>query len=595
MTGINGIQIMGCDFSNTQLLPSNCPEGSEIEVADYGYGIVATDAGFTVQARCTGTTAPCTNYQNSSFFGLGHAISTRRVVTNRPFIVKQTDFSDCYLAINSRAVSGATILFNNFRFGNLPDACVNNGEQLGVFFENSIAGFTLQENNFYGMGEGNAAITVGIHCKNMGNFNNVIRRNNFNKLNYSNVAQGQNAAAPDGFQDRGLHYLCNDNDEILIADFSVAIDENTNANRIRRSQGEALPLNPEEVDYKATGNIFSYGLGLDILNQGEEIEYYFDQGSPIQVPLLTTGAVSNIQAPGNICSEDYCEPPCKTEEEIALEKERYYQSRSISETTMGQWTFLQSSGNLNQLEQSRRRASFHRQQMDTAAYTIVQHLHYDTLTFNEDSLNVWLDHLDVFEADLGKALQSQLLGNALMAGYYRSKAAARPALSNTQAQDLENMELLLDVMGNNSPYELEKGDMETLERIASRDLGWTPIIARNLLELAGYHFPPFYLLPEAVEKRNVGQYIANASGGVMLKAYPNPSTGTFQLIWQPEDQEVSDAILVVRDLSGKTVHTQLIQARQSQEINLKHCPSGVYYYQLSVAGQEPMIGKLIIQ
>lgn len=446
-----------------------------------------------------------------------------------------------------------------------------------------------------GTGEGNAASTVGIHSKNMGNFNNVIRRNNFHKLNYSNVAQGQNAAAPDGSEDRGLHYLCNDNSEILNADFSVAIDENTNANRIRRSQGLADYNVPGTIFYIAAGNIFSYGSGFDILNEGEEIEYYFDQGSPDQVPLITVGAISNMQGPENTCSEDYCAPPCKTEEELALEKERYYQSKSIAETISGQWTFLQSSGNLNQMEQSRRRASFHRQQMDAAAYTIVQHLRYDTLTFNEDSLNVWLDHLDLFEADLGRALQSQLAGNTLMAGYYRSKAAARPALSNTQALDLEDMELLLEVLGNNAPYELEKGDLEILERLASRDLGWTPTIARNALELAGYHFPPSYLLPDAVGKRYLGQYIANASEGVRLKAYPNPSTGTFQLIWQPEDQKVSDAILVVRDLSGKTVHTQLIQARQSREINLKHCPSGVYYYQLSVVGQEPMIGKLIIQ
>lgn len=586
LTGVNGVQVIGSNFTNSQNLPG-CST-----VMDYGYGIFATDSGFSVQAKCTNNSYPCNNFQRGAFFGLGYGIHTSTVVNNKPYLIKQTDFSNCYFGLKSNATSNGTILFNNFLLGNVPDVCVNNGEQLGVFFETGIAGFTMQENEFKGE-TGNVSTTVGVLCKNMGQFNNVIRRNNYINLDFGNVGEGENASSSGSEFDRGLHYLCNKNININQVDFAVSDD--LSVNRIRQSQGLEVEITIGSFEYKAAGNQFSYGTGLDFNNQGDGVDYYYRASSANQTPINTSGDFTSIQSDENTCFENYCEPPCKTEAEIALEKEKYYQSKTEEIASRNEWTLATNMGNTILAAQSKKATSYYRQKMDEHAYVVIQHLLYDTINFQADTLAVWLDNLGGFEKDISNALRLQSDENYVLAQACLERVAKRRDLSDLQRADLQEVPLLLSVLNRKSPFALDKPGLQKIEQLAVQDLSLTGIISRNILSLYGYEFAPSYSLPKTSERIEAINLTNTHPGKQEIMAYPNPNKGTFNFIWRPEYSQLEKARLTVTDLSGRIIHIQNIFAFNNQVIKLTDIHEGIYFYQLQVEGEPLKIGKLIIR
>lgn len=575
LVGVKGIQITGCDFSNTQTLP-DCAA-----ITDYGYGIHATDAGFTIQAECDSGTYPCISYRPSTFSGLGYGVRTATAVNNKPFIVRQAEFSNCYIGINSSATSFGTILFNDFRLGVLPDPCVNNAEQLGVFFETDISGFTLEENTFSGT-TGSALTTVGIHCRHLGNFNNVIRRNTFSGLTYGNTAEGQNASNPLNQTDRGLHYLCNTITNISGADLAVVADESTNANRIRYAQGWEREALDGTFVYLAAGNLFSYGSGADLSNEGAEFKYHYDPAAPAQQPLVIVGSVITEVSAENTCLTTYCEPPCKTEEELALEKDRYFAALAARGTSEQQWQDMLGIGNILLAEQNRRAAAYYQRMMDESAYTIVHHLLYDTIAFDEDSLLLWQDRLDTSGREVIKALRAS------------EDSDNDDELFGSQDKRTK----LLQLFNKNSPYTLDREERDELDMLTSPSPDLVSTIARNTLGIYGRRYLPLYHLPQAATQGN-GAWIGTAEAGQTpnIVVHPNPSSGRFHLRWEPSAFTADrTAHFLVYDLTGKLVHQQRISAEHNEQwIELTNVASGIYFYGVLLEGQSVANGKLIIQ
>lgn len=272
MTAVNGVLIYGSSFTNAQSPSSGNVQG-------YGFGIIASESGFRVDALCTGNTYPCNSFDRSSFTGLGYGIQISNVTTSRPYILKQTDFTDCYFGLHNTGVSNATVLFNTFNLGQVPNPGASE-DQIGIFLEMGLAGFTLQENEFIGT-SGNVSNTAGTYCRHLDEFNNEIRRNTYIGLDVGNLAEGDNATSPLNKEERGLNYLCNYNDDISTADFWVGDVFGTN--RIRQSQG----LQEEaggQINYSAAGNRFAY-TGFDFDNEGEAVDYYYYEQGAQEKPL----------------------------------------------------------------------------------------------------------------------------------------------------------------------------------------------------------------------------------------------------------------------------------------------------------------------
>jgi len=583
MQGVNGIRILGCDFENSQTI--NAQHKNE-----YGYGIIAYEAGFKVEARCTGSTYPCNSFDRSSFTGLGYGIITGNVAQNKPFIVKQTDFSECYYGIFSSGVSNGTILFNDFSLGNVPNPNVTD-DQIGILFEMGIAGFTVEENDFIGTNVNVDITVVGTLCKGLDHFNNVVRRNNYSNLDFGNVAEGDNALPVSDKLDRGLYYLCNDNDNTIGADFAVT--DGPGEDRVRYSQGlEDIDLEGN-ISYDATGNRFSY-TGIDFNNEGEEIKYYYYPQGLRETPVNFVG-ILDVVAAENVCPESYCEPPCKTKEEVDLEKIKYYQNLSKEEIAKLESEVASTSGNPTVAELKEKEAAYYRQKMDKEAYMVVIHLMYDTAQYNIDTLANWVENLDVFSMDIIWALRQQSNGNYPEAAIAFERASKRTDLSKQQQYDLVQMPILMSILKGKSPYKVEKEDFTKLERLAAKDESLIGNISKNILRIHGYHFPPVYRLPKL---RESSKSITPPFTDLLeeeLSVYPNPNEGVFNFSWNPEDKTLENALLQIKDLSGRLVYEQNISPFEQNLIDVKQHQAGVYFYQLNIEGETPKVGKLILQ
>ena len=582
MTAVNGIRIYGSDFTNEQ-------SPSSTNVQGYGYGIVASESGFRIDARCTANTYPCNSFDRSSFSGLGYGIQISNVTTSRPYILKQTDFTDCYYGLYNTGVSNATVLFNTFNLGQVPSTSASS-DQFGVFLEMGLAGFTLQENDFIGT-SGNVSNTAGTYCRHLDEFNNEIRRNTYVGLDVGNLAEGDNATSPLNKEERGLNYLCNYNDNISTADFWVGNVFGTN--RIRQSQGLQ-----EEIDnvitYSAKGNRFA-NAAFDFDNEGEAVDYYYYEQGAQEKPLTFFG-ITDIEAEENTCPVVYCEPPCKDSGEVAQEKDKYYQDQSKNETAKTEQEAAEASGNTTLANAKAKEASYYRQRMDQEAYMVVLHLMYDTTNFDIDTLATWVENLDVFSMDLIWALRQQSNGSYDEAAAALARATKRDDLSDQDEADLRDMPILLTALKGKQAHEVDSRHFKALGELTVNPESFTGNIAKNILRLHGYYFPPVYHFPE--RKKSEAEHLSFAPSQLAkeLEVFPNPSNGQFTLYWNPINKSLESARLEIRNLTGRLVHNQQLTAFTQQAIDLSSQSAGIYYYHLHIGDDMPSIsGKLIIQ
>ncbi len=246
LASVNGFRFSGCHFENTQE-HQDCND-----ISDFGFGIFAQNAGFTVNGQCLDIFLPCANYNRSLFKGLGYGIHSQTLSQNRPYIVEMSDFEDCFFGIYQNEITGATVVGNNFLLGNLPNTgCTT--DQFGAVLSMGTNGITFQENRFLKV-PGNATKTVGTYSIRLGLFDNVIRRNTYDGITFGNIASGQ--CGNSNPISTGLLYECNKNFNIEQYDFIAqkGIPGLGNA-FIRRIQG--LSTQDAEV-FIAAGNKFSY-------------------------------------------------------------------------------------------------------------------------------------------------------------------------------------------------------------------------------------------------------------------------------------------------------------------------------------------------
>lgn len=586
MTAVNGVKIEGSDFTNEQT------SGAFTSIFDYGYGIRAFDAGFRLAARCVSSTPPCDNYDDrSTFDGLGIGVEVTNTGSAYPYIIRQTDFENCYFGLLNSGVSNATILFNDFKLGQVPDEQILD-QQAGAVLTTALAGFTFQENSFTSPSIGTLE-TIGTICVGIGEFNNEIRRNTYDNLHFGNVAEGDNVDPNDNT--RGLTYLCNDNTNVKAGsgrDFAVT---GVSYNRIRENQGIPQPQGSQIV-YRAAGNVFSY-TGIDFDNfDGEDLTYHYFNGGTNEEPLAYSGSFLPEEAAfENTCPEEYCEPPCKDTGELAAEKDKFYEDQSKEQTASAEQAAAEAAGNSNLAETKAAEASYYKQRTDQEAYMVLVHVLYDTLNFNEDTLAVWVENMDLFSLDMIWALRQQSNGKFAEAEAALARAAKRENLSPQNRADLSDMPLLMAILKGKKAYEVSNRYFKALEHLTSNPRSLTGNIAKNILRQHSYHFLPVYHLPGDQKKVPAITASKSNTSAAEVDIYPNPNDGSFRFNWQPATENVATARLEIRSLAGQIIFSHNVVANNSLAVELENQPPGIYYYQLSVLGEAPILGKFILQ
>ena len=263
---VNGLKFRGCDFS--------IPAGANSNIGTYNMAIGCYNAGFQLDAPCTNTSVPCSNYDWGNFNNFYAAVYASSNIVNNPntFSIVRANFTNNAIGVYVNGLKNESILFNKFYLGpNYGDNCEDGpSPSIGIDLINTT-GFVVEENEF---ARGSAAPPfpvndyIGIrvnHCKAT---TETLYKNKFTGMNRANLAVGINRKMdqygqyPDW---NGVNYMCNQN-------FFNAYDLHVaTASSIRGKLG--LP----EL---ASGNVLTTSsfnsLVKQIQNDGtEDIRYYF--------------------------------------------------------------------------------------------------------------------------------------------------------------------------------------------------------------------------------------------------------------------------------------------------------------------------------
>lgn len=588
LKGVRGINIIGCTFTNLANTSAN-PQ------APYGYGIYATDAGFSVNSACNGNTYPCTDYTHSEFKKLTYGIYTANVVGNQPFRVLRARFNQCTYGIYNKAVSQGTLLFNQFNLGLQPNV-TSGQDQFGVFFEGAMSGFTFQENTFTKTAA-NVTNTVGSYCKALAYFDgNVLRRNTYNGVRFGNIAEKTNSYLdPFANVSYGLHYLCNTNTGVTAADFSVLPGSN-----IRRDQGLLKLTSP--ITFDAAGNKFSQ-IAIDFQNLGGwEIRYHKNLNALLEDPITVSGSFTEIFANPNTCPSIYCDPPCKEQYELDAIKSDYFVWKGEYNVAKTSYDAAVANGNTVLAEQKGHEMAFARHAMDEASFMVALHLLYDNATFHRDSLLAWFARMDNPAAQLQLARDYLAHGQPSQATAALSQATTLFGLNSEDAADFSDLADIVNLIGTQSVYSLNVQTLTALDSYANGNGSEAVVLAQNILEMYGKHYPPRYQLPDGGgERSSEGNRVARAivTDGLTLTASPNPSSGDVTFTIGGKALEGMELTLTVSDLNGKLAWSKQFTGEgdlAKATWNTANSPNGIYVYRLvSFDGKQTLSGKLIVQ
>jgi len=580
LTGVNGVNFLGCSFTNLQTITGS-------EIVDWGYGIFANDAGFSVGAKCEGNPVPdplpCESYTYSEFIGLGYGVYTSRIETNRPYTVKQANFKNCFVGIRNKGVTGGTLLFNNFNMGEFPSVVPTN-DQVGVIFETAVAGFTCEENDFINVTGTTEINTIGTISINTGIANKTIRRNRFDKLAYGNLSNLQNASQLPQDGVRGLYYDCNRNFDVVEKDFSVP------NGGIKVKQGlEIFDPNTGQVVHGAAGNRFSL-TAVDFSNIGAPIEYFYNPLGQNQQPFTIEGNITLVPTfIENGCPVTYCEPPCRTQEEIASVKSDFYQQKEA-------YLAAKSSYTANPTDESARQMAYRQRMMDEDAYMVVIHELYDTLSFNADTLRIWVANLGSLEGDLWLAGERLSSGNAQAALSLLNGAINKYQLTGEEQTGIGNYQSILGLLNGKPFYELDASTLQSVKGYLDAD-GYAEGWAKSILTLYGEHFPAEYVKDgDRIEERFMeGEDSPNVvQQPEWIRVSPNPARD-FVGFSVSLSGEVKEAVLRIFDVNGRQIQVQSGLAPAGSCIwQTEGHASGVYFYHLTANGKLLKSGKIIL-
>jgi hypothetical protein len=294
LDGIGHVYVTGCTFKNEYFVAA----GGNVLV-NYGYGIWANDAGFTVKERPAAGTLPL---KYSNFSHLGYAIYTQKTNSNNRCTIQNTVFDDNFnIGIYSKGVSGNRIVHNTFNMGTPKCFACDDGTQIGAFFENNTTGLIFEENVLIDIASnGN---TVGTLCKNLGGFNTKIRRNTYQNLQNANIANGVNKGTVlDPTQNSGLSYECNTNTNSQTQDIGIDI-----GGTIRQKQtGNSASSTVSAANVFTTMTTNTPPGFKHINNQGSgAIDYFYQSSVPTQNPANVFNVNKIITTILNTCPINY--------------------------------------------------------------------------------------------------------------------------------------------------------------------------------------------------------------------------------------------------------------------------------------------------
>ncbi|KAF0204326.1 MAG: subtilisin-like serine [Bacteroidetes bacterium] len=285
---VNGIKFKGCDFSLS-------PDANNL--SNYNQAIAAYNAGFKVEARCTGLTTPCNAWDKSTFNGFRVGVyAAHGTLSTYSYLINRALFTGNSIGVLSNNVDNAIVINSDFYSAknqyNWEDCTY------GIFVE-SGAGFTFEENKFFKQAGAPLSNYIGIGAFNCETVSDIYK-NEFTGLTAGNLAFGKNYEGIDPY--RGLEYLCNTNTGNW-ADFYVKGKEDDFFSGIQSKQGSTLM--PARNQFSPTGATWHF------YNETKNlIGYYYCQSCPGHYPAYVENVTREpVSVSGNCLSHYGSETP----------------------------------------------------------------------------------------------------------------------------------------------------------------------------------------------------------------------------------------------------------------------------------------------
>jgi len=598
MLEVRGINVTGCSFANDRSIKN------PMSNADYGYGIKATDARFSVTSLGIGNTYPPSSYDHTGFKGLGYGvyvgtaqsgtngtISTTDDFVNVPYTVQHATFSECIYGIHNRFVSQGTIVGNTFNMGKLPPADPYSGNtpytnaQYGVFIENGANGFELQENQFVKV-ENNVEYAYGSYCQNLGDFNNKIRRNTYTNVEAGNLADENNAVPAIGLiPPRGLYYLCNTNSN-QNHDFYVY-----SGSDIRRNQGLKIT---GTSSFLAAGNVFTLANSPkgDFENNGPQVRYFRNQVT--EEPLYYSGLQNPFPLGDlNTCASNYCLPPCREKDEWPAIRADYDAKRESYLSAASDMQAAQISGNTVLAEQKSNLAAGYRSRMDELSNTLSLHMAFDTTTYSVDSIRVWWQKMESPVSDMVVARDLLAKGQNSTAFTVLDAISGKYNLTESELSDLSDYRAIMQVIQGETASGLSSSKMQQLLGYANNGKGISAAWAKNILTVNGYHFPPQPKPLGSSERSRKEEQSVQKHDAYMVSPNPAKDQVRFSRIGL---QVITGTFIIVTDTDGRILWQSPADANNTDNVvwQTGTAPAGVYFYTIRDASGLIQSGRISI-
>ncbi|MGE5410927.1 MAG: T9SS type A sorting domain-containing protein, partial [Clostridiales bacterium] len=280
LSDVRGVRFNGCDFKLSS---------SAQNVDEFNYAILASRAGFSVNANCNSTQTPCSDYDKCTFSGFDRAIGVSNFGSTNTFYVNKAIFDNNVIGIQMNSVSNQIIVQNTFNVGSLSQTeCA-----YGLYMELST-GFSIEENDFIKLPGAVSKYTTGINTYNTYGVDDIYK-NTFSNLTNGNYCIGINFLKEYW---SGLQFLCNNNTGNY-ADFYVSYTDIIGDNIQARQGNRLLPA----------ANTFSPNATWHFYNGGESLVGYYYRNIVNENPDSTrvhrvTREFTTAQ-PANLCISHY--------------------------------------------------------------------------------------------------------------------------------------------------------------------------------------------------------------------------------------------------------------------------------------------------
>jgi hypothetical protein len=581
--GVKGIKFEGCDFENN-MAPLSFPLR--------GKGIYALNSTFTIDEYCPPTayyTTDCTCSETSvrSFFkGFYRAIDVSITLKNYSVEVLRTDFENNTRGINLNGVHNPIIFRSDFKM-----PYINSYIPIGINFEN-CSGYEVEENNFYctdSVSSVNSSFPKGVYVKNSGTAENLIYRNDFNKMGFAAYSCAINS---------GLQYHCNSFSNNYCG---IYIDV---SGSVKVFQG----LNTKGADNDFFNN------NQNIVNNGtSEIVYYYSNATEHN-PSPSTGLISPVSnRPANLCNPSICSYESgggelysmsfsndlilydTLQSEYNKELNEFYaqgydqvlneistnNANNFAVNTLNTSDDIAGSAVLIQqaMNQQNLLLSLSRQMADISDFNIQNLLMDSLLIFT--SLEEWYSRVNTPVAKFS------LVGNYYHAGDYEQAEATLQNIPNlfdfddSETAEYNNFVAFYNFKNNirlsgRNLAQLTGDEIAELETIATNTDGLSATMAKGVLCFF-YNICFENEISEEVSPRNLFQNNAENETELSVIVYPNPTENQLNISFSASLTESAE--MQIFDITGRCVKS-LKLTNSFSTVNIDNLTNGIYFYRI---------------